>query len=682
MRRHTFFLTLCASFFFCLPLLSANADPINKQVAQEDQEGTDWTPPEEAEIKNRLKKLDLSRTIKKQLGNFTIPALQTGNLDAFYASIQSMMAEFNAEQLQAVEEFGLFAAGKSIKSNYIVLKLQSIEQGQRQSRNDFRHEVTKFVIPELIKRVQIHLDDLSLNPVMHNPLTLPATWKKRDRLFWDTHVFKNRLKNARRLADYGYSIAEKAILRAKRDKQTETVEDLKRIEPFPAEVRKNIKALLEREAELRIEYLKESVKTLKEENDFGIRLQAAFAFQLNRENLEETFSIIQPNEFERPSLSKPQLIADVSNLVKTGVKSGKDVLEKTIQLRVGVHWWLRGRYGKATMARGMLKRPKAIQSQLEMFGLYLPEKRTSSAEGDESVEAYAPDFERRHFHTWAVEYRPKQTAAESKLIEAEPQAGLFWADRAICVAVGTETRLLKSGKLKDENNAFSYRLVGSYEYENSLRFLTELVANSSPGQIQEYDRFLQDQPELKFTQGHGLAWMISLARIELAATRSIYGDQTFPFEVDVTDFEKENYLQLLLADAASHMELLKNEPAFQEALQKDRTPDSTTIAYLRRLKLIKDMLISISRAEDDTLINKIAPYQKRLAQYQKELVDSVMQSNEQTFANRIDSPDADHELGNNRVAIDCAAEAKRLKRAGETSKPPASPLTSKPSKIP
>ena len=319
-------------------------------------------------------------------------------------------------------------------------------------------------------------------------------------------------------------------------------------------------------------------------------------------------------------------------------------------------------------------------------------------------EGFAPGYDRRHYYTWVVEYRPRQSSQTIKNVEVEPRIeSAFWCGQGICASVRAEKRLITSSNLKKQDNTIPYRLVGSYEYENALHHLTKLIKNSTPDQIKTYNQLLQKRAEFTFIQSHGLtrdfhadaaridpanghktndkfkkgglAWMIALARIELAATQSLYGNQTFPFEVGVTEFEKENYLQLLLGDVAAHMKSLQKEPAFKEVLQKGRIPDSTTVAYLRRLKLIKDMLISLSRASDETMTHQIAPYQKELARHQNYLATSVALSEGQFTWSRIDNPDVIHAGDSNRTPVDCTAELSRLTDAGETSTPSISPLT-------
>ena len=154
---------------------------------------------------------------------------------------------------------------------------------------------------------------------------------------------------------------------------------------------------------------------------------------------------------------------------------------------------------------------------------------------------------------------------------------------------------------------------------NALKQFMKLVEISTTDELKVYDKVLNDRAEFSFFSGvnaafeekpdlakanpferqkfedefikKGLAWMMALARIELAATSSLYGDNKLPFETIVnSQFDAEPYLKILQDDVLAHMKSLAKEPGFKEVLRRSRRPDTWTLAYLRRIKLIRDML--------------------------------------------------------------------------------------------
>ena len=202
------------------------------------------------------------------------------------------------------------------------------------------------------------------------------------------------------------------------------------------------------------------------------------------------------------------------------------------------------------------------------------------------------------------------------------------------------------------DKSIPYRLVGSYEYVNALDQLTRLIDESKTEEIKIYDRFLRDRAEFTFFNGvnaafaeqpnlvkaepqlrqqfrdeymkKGLAWMMALARVELAATSSLYGEVEFPFEALVTSqFDAEPYVKILRDDVVAHMKSLAKEPGFKEVLRRARKADTWTLAYLRRIKLIRDMLKSLERAGGAEVASEIEPLAYELKKHQRNLIDQV-----------------------------------------------------------
>ena len=350
----------------------------------------------------RAEKIKLPGAIKKELDRIALPALMSENHNEFFLSFQRILEKADVETLDRVEEYAELLTGKSIRSNYVDLKLRAIEQGIPHELAGKRSGAILLLVRELAERVQDQLEELNAHALMQDPLALPESWKERDAMFWDAHVFENRMLNALKLSRYGYSRAAEFVKRANHKKQAEEIKRVKVIETLPFEVECFQKALMEREAELRIEDLRDAVATLKNEQDFEQRLHAAFALQTDEENLSDFFRNRQPGSFDRAKLNAPNITAEITKLVNEGREAGKDVIEKAMLLRMGAHWWLRGRYGAGPMARGLLKGPNAVNSHDEMFGLYMPAKRPQAIGTYSKEEGYAPGYDRRHYYTWYV----------------------------------------------------------------------------------------------------------------------------------------------------------------------------------------------------------------------------------------------------------------------------------------
>ena len=202
------------------------------------------------------------------------------------------------------------------------------------------------------------------------------------------------------------------------------------------------------------------------------------------------------------------------------------------------------------------------------------------------------------------------------------------------------------------DESIPYRLVGSYEYLNALKQFMKLIEISTTDEIKVYDKILNKRAEFSFFSGvntafnekpdlakanpferqkfnddfikKGLAWMMALARIELAATSSLYGDVKQPFTaIEDSQFDAEPYLKILQDDVVAHMRSLAQEPGFTEVLRRSRTPDTWTLAYLRRIKLIRDMLQTLQDVGGPSVQAEIEPLAYELRKHQRNLVEQV-----------------------------------------------------------
>jgi hypothetical protein len=216
----------------------------------------------------------------------------------------------------------------------------------------------------------------------------------------------------------------------------------------------------------------------------------------------------------------------------------------------------------------------------------------------------------------------------------------------------TTTTISFSKSFKEADQTIPYRFVGSYEYYNALESFTKLLNISTTEEIPVYDLILNDRPEFTYFNGvntafpskpdlkkadpfqrkkyydtfqkKGLAAMMALARIELAATMSMYGSDEKPFEsIFNGNFGLEQYVAVLSDDVVAHMKSLAQEPKFMAVTRRGNKIDTWTLAYLRRLKLIRDMLGTLSDVGDETAKARIRPYDKKLGKYERRLVNHI-----------------------------------------------------------
>ena len=205
-----------------------------------------------------------------------------------------------------------------------------------------------------------------------------------------------------------------------------------------------------------------------------------------------------------------------------------------------------------------------------------------------------------------------------------------------------------------------YRIVGSHEYMSAVNQLIPLVETSTKSEMKVYDKILADQNEFSFHSGvvlaaandreyqrpekrlfgserfqrKGLAWLMALARIELGATLAMYGRLENAFDFVAPDgFGRDEYFELLLHDAAVHVNALKTDPLLIEKSHAKADVNSETVAYLRRLRIVYDMLLATRVASDgrfansaDEYLNAVNLFAKRLKQKGESAIGTSVES--------------------------------------------------------
>jgi hypothetical protein len=196
-----------------------------------------------------------------------------------------------------------------------------------------------------------------------------------------------------------------------------------------------------------------------------------------------------------------------------------------------------------------------------------------------------------------------------------------------------------------------YRFVGSYEYLSALETFIELVELSTPEQIEVYDKLIKDQPEFSYYSGvvstlgpinlfgaskeernvfedkfnqRTLAWLMALCRVELGATMAMYGDNPSPFDAVAPDeFGLEEYGSILYDDLAAHLSAITTDEYFKKILRTGTETSSDTLAYIRRLKIVHDMLLTLKQSQDVAISTKASEYLEEIRRKGRRLMRKV-----------------------------------------------------------
>ena len=185
-------------------------------------------------------------------------------------------------------------------------------------------------------------------------------------------------------------------------------------------------------------------------------------------------------------------------------------------------------------------------------------------------------------------------------------------------------------QFKPEDWTIPLRTVGLFEYTNSILEFEDLIEMSSADEIEVFNEIISEQAEYAFFSSsdldsgvrrdesladrkrssdkkQSLQWMLALARIEIGAGVSMYGRIGNAFELlRPASFGAEEYSLLVAADAEAHSKAMMSDQALHARLKKSRKADSDTIAYMRRLKVVNDMVEYVKNNNDQEEVVRVA----------------------------------------------------------------------------
>ncbi len=125
---------------------------------------------------------------------------------------------------------------------------------------------------------------------------------------------------------------------------------------------------------------------------------------------------------DNPALADPELPDRIAQLTAAGRSTAGKMTAQSHLFFEGLHWWLRGRFGRGPDGGGLLKSPLAARDERAAFGLEMPQRFPAPRRGADATlandastsydqdypspdDGIRPDYERRHHYVWTYEYR-------------------------------------------------------------------------------------------------------------------------------------------------------------------------------------------------------------------------------------------------------------------------------------
>ena len=560
-----------------------------------------------------------------------VPALAAGSQTDSFKLTAQLFASASTEEVKLIDDFLTARQFPKASKLYIDEALFQIKNGSIQE--PISSALMPIIETRLTDEINQRIASIEKDSAALASEDLPKAWQEIDDFFQRFQVLQQELDTVANIGNF-----------ARRSQITFNAtgpsvnEKLEKLGPIKIQ-------LIKREAKFRTQQVESSSATLETATDFHSQFVAASQMNNAKQFFEHFFST-NWNLFADQVLAET-FKAKIRETIATAESQHTAVFEKSKVLREGLQWWLRGRYGAGRQAAGLLKPASATKHPETMFGLEMPKTRPTPTSRISftpmAAVANSPEyFERRHHYNWIIGHRERfseGTAGQVKSVFVPQQTETVTGQGPCgsgCQVVTTrypERHLQYVSYVEnifDDQNIVP-RLVGSFEYWNSLQSLERLVKISNSKEIEVYDNLISFRPEFSFHIGlakayggdeisfdakrivfsnsaaqpqgaqnnptagkstrSGLAWLMALARVELSASLSAYTDLENPFvKIPPTDFDRRQYEAIVFDDGLFHLQALNNDRDFQEISRKTKKASLLTLDYWRRLKLTQDLL--------------------------------------------------------------------------------------------
>ena len=362
----------------------------------------------------------IPRNVKVELDQRLIPAYRTGNLEIVVISgamiVNQVGGTVNAEIDEYLATQGIEALGVVLASSRFSLLVQNKVVKPAATKKEllitvphFQAEVEKVISGELRPAIMKAVDGAAVKP---------TEFVEFERALWDLHVYKNDLVNLGRTAEMAGRTAQFVLQNARlSDNERKTLSfDFQAVQQtIEAEAEKR----LTREMSLRERRIELALGILGDSKSLKARLQAAFAMDQDVKIIRAFVEQQRKGNFAGVPVPK---LGELEGSVAIARGTYRELFRSADQLYTGLHWWLRGRYGKGIAANGLLKGEHVKKVPASGFALRMPRDRAKASDPFAvENELASPYVGRRHEYIWSwenggikMEYGTRSVVAKSK----------------------------------------------------------------------------------------------------------------------------------------------------------------------------------------------------------------------------------------------------------------------------
>lgn len=354
------------------------------------------------------------KRIENQIKTDIVPAFQRDDWRGFEKVLCTWVDKFDGEELDEIDSMLDTHGAPSIGHLLLDARMAELLAG-RSSTADQPRELTRSM-PVLRTRIDELVREVKDARHFQDPLPEFGEIKEYQGAFWDIHVASNKLRSAEKLARYGQQVTGQLLEKKIRDLSDSERDNLNIDFAQQAKVvRQTLDELDEIKIEMQVTALSKAAKIVRESQDYQERLRAGFILAFSADPVLEILREAKPEEFDRPRLKDARLLTSVESNVRYARESSGDVIEQARLLYLGMHWWMRGRYGQGPDGMGLLKSVAALRSTAAQFPLYMPTKPPKPTDLSEAAYGAAvPKYDRRHHYIWMYEYRTIQQHVDNQ----------------------------------------------------------------------------------------------------------------------------------------------------------------------------------------------------------------------------------------------------------------------------
>jgi hypothetical protein len=335
-----------------------------------------------------------------------LPKLQNGDDWGFYNEYGELLDQAPKRVIDLIEVAARKQKVKSPFNHFIDLKIKLIEQDEDPLPAKYTLKQAIYLVTGFNYKFSKFIEKVEEHPFMIDPIEVPNDWRKARDLFWESHVNRNELSNHQRLIEYANNVLSTLN---RHIRNTDDNDALAQLDTYKELTKRMLEIGTEsgqREIEARLIRFEKCIENFQQAQTFENQLIDSMNISLDSEAIVGFLN--SGASIDRKKLQQPGLANEIVLQLQKLKTSHPKILEQARLFRSGSHWWMRGRYGRSTLAEGLLKPSSALTSISEMNSLYMPRKRpTGAAEGvQNSNQNSNQTIKRRHFYTWAVEEEP------------------------------------------------------------------------------------------------------------------------------------------------------------------------------------------------------------------------------------------------------------------------------------